>query len=174
MWTFTRRYGKNSPGNSLTLSTYWITFQCICILPHSMSVEVNCILLLAKEKDKTRCQELRVTARRKNTSTGSHQKNQLQFALFVYQVSCHRTRSPTSLWMCRARHNACVTAHCGDSKNLESWLKLWWYLLCIHKQSSCLFVDSCPDSSQMSERALFSLWQGGLPSSASEHIFSSI
>lgn len=54
---------------------------------------------------------------KKGASTGSHQKNQLQFALFVYQMSRHRTRFPAILWMHIARLNSCVMVHWGNSKN---------------------------------------------------------
>lgn len=68
-----------------------------------------------------RCQK-----EKKSAGTGSHQKNQLQFASFVYQMSCPRTRFPALLQMHRARLNSCVVAHWGNRKNPESAVKLLW------------------------------------------------
>lgn len=90
----------NSYKNSLTSSAYWIAFQCIHILPHAMSVEVKSFFAVGLGG------KIRIDARKlgqvpegkkkkkKGASPGSHQNNPLQFASFVYQMSCLRTRFP--------------------------------------------------------------------------------
>ena len=62
VWALTGWYWINSYANSLTPSTDWITFQCIHIPSHSMSAEVKSFL--PGRKNKSRCQEFRVCAKR--------------------------------------------------------------------------------------------------------------
>ena len=66
VWALTGWYWMNSYKNSLTSAAPWIAFQCIHILPHSMSVEVKSFFCSwPGRKNKSRCQELRAGARRR-------------------------------------------------------------------------------------------------------------
>lgn len=142
MPTLTGWYWVNSYENPLTSSADWITFQCIhTFFPILCQLRSSPFWSCLGGKIRVDARNLgHVSEREKGASPGSHQKNQLQFALFI---KCPIT-GPDSLsfyeyteqdstvvsWFIEERARIQnQESSCCDARE------------CIHKQSSRLFVD---------------------------------